>query len=60
MTTQIALLRAVNLGGRTKVGMAELRKQLDDFFARYTDPKYDLWRGGQSKASRLSQRKKSS
>ncbi len=26
MTTHIALLRAVNLGGRTKVGMAELRE----------------------------------
>jgi arylsulfatase A-like enzyme len=30
-----------------------LRKRLDDFFARHADPKYDLWRDGQSKASRL-------
>lgn len=32
----------------------ELRKRLDDFFARYADPKYDLWRGGRSKAPRVS------
>jgi arylsulfatase A-like enzyme len=31
----------------------ELRKRLNEFFARYADPKYDLSRGGQSKASRL-------
>jgi uncharacterized protein (DUF1697 family) len=30
MTTQIALLRAVNVGGRTKVAMADLRQVLDD------------------------------
>jgi arylsulfatase A-like enzyme len=32
----------------------QLRKRLDDFFARYADPKYNLARGGKSKASRLS------
>jgi arylsulfatase A-like enzyme len=32
---------------------AALRKRLNDFFARHADPKYDLWRGGRSKASRL-------
>jgi uncharacterized protein (DUF1697 family) len=35
MTTHIALLRAVNLGGRTKVSMAELRKRLEE--AGYAD-----------------------
>lgn len=29
-----------------------LRKQLDDFFATYADPQYDIWRGGRSKARR--------
>ncbi|HUE72816.1 MAG TPA: sulfatase-like hydrolase/transferase, partial [Pirellulaceae bacterium] len=32
----------------------DLHQRLTDFFARYADPKYDLWRGGKSKASRLS------
>ena len=27
----------------------ELREQLQAFFDRYADPKYDLWRGGKSK-----------
>jgi arylsulfatase A-like enzyme len=36
----------------------ELQKRLDDFFARYADPKYDLSRDGKSKASRLSTLKK--
>jgi arylsulfatase A-like enzyme len=36
----------------------ELRKRLDDFFARYADPKYDLWRGGTSKAGRMANPKK--
>ncbi|MFZ2640391.1 MAG: sulfatase-like hydrolase/transferase [Verrucomicrobiia bacterium] len=31
----------------------QLQKQLDGFFARYADPQYDLWRGGRSKAKRL-------
>jgi arylsulfatase A-like enzyme len=30
----------------------KLRAQLDDFFNRYTDPKFDLSRGGRSKATR--------
>lgn len=33
---------------------AELAKRLDEFFARYADPKYDIWKGGTSKAKRLS------
>jgi len=32
---------------------ATLRHQMEQFFARYADPKYDLWRGGVSKARRL-------
>jgi arylsulfatase A-like enzyme len=31
----------------------ELREQLGEFFDRYADPKYDLWRGGTSKAGRI-------
>ena len=31
---------------------AELAKQLDDFFAKYADPQYDIWKGGRSKAKR--------
>lgn len=33
---------------------AQLAKQLADFFAKYADPQYDLWKGGRSKARRLS------
>ena len=29
---------------------AELKKKLDGFFARYADPKWDLWKGGKSKS----------
>lgn len=29
-----------------------LANQLDTFFARYADPKYDIWKGGGSKAKR--------
>ncbi len=32
---------------------ATLARQLDDFFRRYADPKYDLWHGGVSQAVRL-------
>jgi arylsulfatase A-like enzyme len=31
---------------------ADLAKQLDTFFTRHADPKYDLWKGGRSKAKR--------
>jgi arylsulfatase A-like enzyme len=31
----------------------KLTKRLNDFFAKYADPKYDLWRGGISKARRV-------
>ena len=30
----------------------ELSRRLDDFFATYADPKYDIWKGGRSKAKR--------
>ncbi len=29
---------------------AELRGRLAEFFARYAEPQYDVWRGGRSKA----------
>jgi arylsulfatase A-like enzyme len=31
----------------------QLKARLDEFFTRYADPRYDLWRGGRSKARRL-------
>ena len=31
----------------------ELGRRLDEFFARYADPQYDVWKGGRSKAPRL-------
>lgn len=31
---------------------AERAKQLNAFFAQYADPKYDIWKGGGSKAKR--------
>ncbi|MFV2069117.1 MAG: sulfatase [Pirellulales bacterium] len=33
---------------------AELQDRLETFFARYADPRYDLWKNGRSKARRLS------
>jgi len=44
----------VNLYGQpgTEDTRARLAKRLDDFFARYADPQYDIWHGGGSKASR--------
>jgi arylsulfatase A-like enzyme len=43
-----------NLYGQpgTEARRAELAKRLDDFFARYADPQYDIWKGGRSKAKR--------
>lgn len=43
-----------NLYGQpgTDVARAELAKRLDDFFAQYADPQYDIWKGGHSKAKR--------
>lgn len=44
-----------NLYGQkgTEAKQQELAKRLDAFFARYADPQYDLWKGGRSKARRL-------
>jgi arylsulfatase A-like enzyme len=43
-----------NLFGQpgTEEKRAELARRLDDFFARYADPQYDIWKGGRSKAKR--------
>jgi arylsulfatase A-like enzyme len=35
---------------------ASLRTRLQDFFRRYADPQYDLWREGRSKAGRILER----
>jgi hypothetical protein len=32
---------------------AQLALQLDEFFAKYADPQYDLWKDGRSKARRV-------
>jgi arylsulfatase A-like enzyme len=44
-----------NLFGQsgTEAKRAELSAQLDAFFAKHAEPKYDVWRGGGSKARRL-------
>jgi hypothetical protein len=34
-----------------------LARRLDEFFTRTADPNYDLWKGGRSKAKRLSEEK---
>jgi len=36
----------------TETTQAYLAKQLDAFFTQYADPKYDIWKGGSSKAKR--------
>ncbi|WP_395748142.1 sulfatase [Prosthecobacter sp.] len=36
----------------TETITADLSKQLDTFFTHYADPKYDIWKGGTSKAKR--------
>ncbi|MEQ8852595.1 sulfatase-like hydrolase/transferase [Gimesia sp.] len=33
-----------------------LKQQLDQFFARYADPKWDIWNGGQSKTVLMTQK----
>jgi arylsulfatase A-like enzyme len=45
-----------NLYGQPKqAGMqADLRRRLHEFFTRYADPQYDLWRGGRSKTRLIS------
>ncbi len=36
----------------TEAKRAELSLRLDQFFAQYADPQYDIWKGGRSKAKR--------
>ncbi|WP_395744088.1 sulfatase [Prosthecobacter sp.] len=36
----------------TEAIKTDLAKQLDTFFTQYADPKYDIWKGGGSKAKR--------
>ncbi|MDO8540614.1 MAG: sulfatase-like hydrolase/transferase [Opitutaceae bacterium] len=36
----------------TDATRAALAQRLDQFFARYADPQYDIWKGGRSKAKR--------
>ena len=45
-----------NLYGQpgTEAKRAELAGRIDEFFARYADPKWDIWKGGGSKAKRHS------
>jgi arylsulfatase A-like enzyme len=44
-----------NLYGQpgTEPKREELSRRLNDFFAAYADPQYDVWKGGRSKAKRL-------
>jgi len=46
-----------NLFGQpgTEATRAELAGRLDAFFATYADPQYDLWKGGRSKARRVTE-----
>jgi hypothetical protein len=43
-----------NLFGQpgTEGKRTELARRLDEFFAQYADPQYDIWKGGRSKARR--------
>jgi arylsulfatase A-like enzyme len=44
-----------NLFGQSSHASVQQRmaKQLDDYFAEFANPKYDIWKGGRSKARRL-------
>lgn len=44
-----------NLAGNMEYAsiIEKLRAQINEFFSRYADPKYDLWRDGLSKAGRM-------
>ena len=45
----------VNLFGQPELAsvQASMAEKLDEFFAEYADPQYDIWNGGRSKARRL-------
>jgi arylsulfatase A-like enzyme len=47
----------VNLYGQpgTEPMRTQLAQRLDTFFNKYADPQYDIWRGGRSKAKRLTE-----
>jgi len=47
----------VNLFGQAvdAAKQAEMARRLDEFFAKYADPQYDIWHGGRSKARLHSQ-----
>jgi arylsulfatase A-like enzyme len=47
----------VNLVGQAvnTAKQAEMARRLDEFFAKYADPQYDIWHGGRSKAKLHSQ-----
>ena len=38
------------VGVPTSTRTAELARQLEAFFTRYADPRYDVWKGGRSRA----------
>jgi arylsulfatase A-like enzyme len=44
-----------NLYGQpgTETALSGLKTRMDEFFMKYADPKYNIWQGGGSKASRL-------
>ena len=44
-----------NLAGKAELTevIGSLRAQISEFFDRYADPEYDLWKGGRSKAGRM-------
>lgn len=46
-----------NLFGQpgTETHRAELQSKLDTFFNTYADPQYDIWKGGRSKAKRVTE-----
>ena len=39
----------------TEEKLIELSSRLNDFFEEYSDPQYNIWKGGRSKATRLSE-----
>jgi arylsulfatase A-like enzyme len=39
----------------TEDKLAELSLRLNDFFEKYADPQYDIWKGGRSKARLLTE-----
>ncbi|MCZ6632011.1 MAG: sulfatase-like hydrolase/transferase [bacterium] len=45
-----------NLAGSSGEVVQDLRAQLSTFFDTYANPEYDVWRGGRSKAGRITDR----